>query len=121
MKNEGIGSFGHRIGVTFKNGPVRVTVTPADHAWQNAYPETSERHFKDEDSAGFWIDIPDGTIWAPGDSRLMPEHLQFPAPDAIHHHRSDNRLNLAPIESAYKCSIKYRCNTHSDKSITKSC
>jgi hypothetical protein len=27
-----------------------------------------------EDNAGFWIETPDGTIWAPGDSRLIPEH-----------------------------------------------
>jgi hypothetical protein len=39
---------------------VAVTVTPADHAWENAYPGASPRRFKDEDSAGFWIETPYG-------------------------------------------------------------
>ena len=38
MKNEGFPSFGHNIGDTFHVGPVRIKLTPADHAYQNAYP-----------------------------------------------------------------------------------
>jgi len=84
MRSDGLPSVGHDIGDVFNVGPVRVTVTPADHAWQNAYPGTSTRRFKEEDSAGFWIETQDGTIWAPGDSRLIPEHhLRMPTPDAL--------------------------------------
>lgn len=43
-------------------GPVRVKLTPADHAYQNAYPGMSKRFFKNEDACGFWIGTPDGTI-----------------------------------------------------------
>ena len=78
MKNDGFPSLGHNIGDTFHVGPVRVKLTPADHAYQNAYPGMSKRFFKNEDACGFWIETPDGNIWAPGDSRLMAEHLQFP-------------------------------------------
>ena len=106
MKNEGFPSFGHDIGDTFNIGPVRVTVTPADHAWQNAYPGTSERHFKDEDSAGFWIKTPDGTIWATGDSRLMPEHLKMSTPDAILFDFSDSEWHFG-LEGAIKLANAY--------------
>jgi hypothetical protein len=51
-----------------------VEVTPADHAWQNEYPGASDRVFQREDCCGFCLDAPDGTIWAPGDSRLVPDH-----------------------------------------------
>ena len=83
MKNEGLHSFGHGIGDTFHFANVQVKLTPADHAWQNAYPGASKRFFKPEDACGFWFDTPDGSIWTPGDSRLMPEQLQMPAPDVI--------------------------------------
>ncbi|PAW92299.1 MBL fold metallo-hydrolase [Mucilaginibacter sp. MD40] len=83
MKNEGLPSFGHRIGEAFSIGKVKAKLTPADHAWQNAYPGTSKRHFKPEDACGFYFYTPDGTIWAPGDSRLMPEQQNLPAPDLI--------------------------------------
>jgi L-ascorbate metabolism protein UlaG (beta-lactamase superfamily) len=36
MKQEGFPAYGHDIGEHFAIGPVRVEVTPADHAWQNA-------------------------------------------------------------------------------------
>ena len=83
MKNEKLPSFGHAIGEVFIVGHVKIKLTPADHAWQNAYPGASKRFFKPEDACGFWIETPDGTIWAPGDSRLMPEQLHMPTPDAI--------------------------------------
>ncbi|MBS1608728.1 MAG: MBL fold metallo-hydrolase [Bacteroidetes bacterium] len=83
MKNEGLHSFGHNIGDTFHFANVRVKLTPADHAWQNAYPGASKRFFKPEDACGFWFDTPDGSIWAPGDSKLMAEQLHMPAPDLI--------------------------------------
>ncbi len=83
MKNEGFPSFGHNIGDTFRVGYVVVKLTPADHAYQNAYPGMSTRFFKNEDACGFWIETPDGNIWAEGDSRLMDFHLHMKTPDAI--------------------------------------
>ncbi len=84
MAQEGFPAHGHTIGDAFDVGPVRVTVTPADHAWQNESPGVSDRVFQDEDACGFWIETPDGTVWAPGDSRLIREHhLTMPAPDAM--------------------------------------
>jgi len=106
LKNEGFPSFGHNIGDVFNVGPVRIKLTPADHAYQNAYPGTSTRWFKNEDACGFWIETPDGTIWAPGDSRLLPEHLQFPTPDAILFDFSDSEWHFT-LAGAVKIANAY--------------
>jgi L-ascorbate metabolism protein UlaG (beta-lactamase superfamily) len=107
MKNEGFPSSGHDIGDTFHVGPIRVKMTPADHAYQNAYPGMSKRWFKNEDACGFWIETPDGNIWAPGDSRLMKEHLQFlPAPDAILFDFSDSEWHFT-LAGAVKIANAY--------------
>lgn len=95
MAAEGWPTQGHDIGGTFDVGPVRVELTPADHAWQNAYPQPGQRVFADEDACGFWITTPDGTIWAPGDSRLIPEHhLTMPAADAMLFDFSDSEWHF---------------------------
>jgi L-ascorbate metabolism protein UlaG (beta-lactamase superfamily) len=107
MKNEGLPSFGHDIGERFKVGKVSVKLTAADHAYQNAYPGMSRRHFKDEDACGFMIETPDGTIWATGDSRLMPEHLKYlPVPDAIFFDFSDSEWHFT-FEGAVKIANAY--------------
>lgn len=106
MKNEGFKSFGHTIGDQFKVGHLKIKLTPADHAYQNAYPGMSKRVFKNEDACGFWIETPDGTIWAPGDSRLMKEHLEFPTPDAILFDFSDSEWHFT-LEGAVKIANAY--------------
>jgi hypothetical protein len=86
---------------------VRVDVTPADHAWQNASPGASSRTFRDEDCCGFWLTTPDGTIWAPGDSRLIPgHHLTMPAPDALIFDFSDSEWHFG-LEGAVRMANTY--------------
>lgn len=95
MVAEGLPSTGHDIGDRFSIGPVQVTVTPADHSWQNDAPGASDRVFQPEDCCGFWIETPDGRIWAPGDSRLIPDHhLRMPAPDALLFDFSDSEWHF---------------------------
>ena len=95
MKREGLPAHGHDIGEKFAVGPVNVQVTSADHAWQNEVPGASGHHFEPEDACGFWIDTPDGTIWAPGDSRLIPDHhLHMPPPDALLFDFSDSEWHF---------------------------
>ncbi len=106
MKNQKLPSFGHAIGDVFNIGPVKVKIMPVDHAWQNAYPGASKRIFKKEDSCGFWIETPDGTIWVPGDSRLMPEHLKMQTPDAIFFDFSDSEWHFG-FEGAVKLANAY--------------
>jgi L-ascorbate metabolism protein UlaG (beta-lactamase superfamily) len=95
MRGEGWPAYGHGIGDAVDIGPVRVELTPADHAWQNATPGASPRVFQPEDACGFWIETPDGNVWAPGDSRLIPDHhLQMPAPDAMLFDFSDSEWHF---------------------------
>lgn len=95
MRREGLASVGYDIGDWFTVGPVQVRVTPADHAWQNDVVGAADRVFQPEDCCGFWIETPDGTIWAPGDSRLIPDHhLQMTAPDALLFDFSDSEWHF---------------------------
>jgi L-ascorbate metabolism protein UlaG (beta-lactamase superfamily)/quinol monooxygenase YgiN len=107
MKAEGFPSFGHNPNDKFKVGPLSIKMVPVDHAWQNASPGTAKRTFKNEDCTGFLIETPDGTIWAQGDSRLMPEHLAImPPPDAIFFDFSDNEWHFT-FEGAVKIANAY--------------
>ena len=105
MKPHGWPARGHAIGDAFAIGALRVRLTPVDHAWQNVQPNPA-RLFAKEDACGFWIETPDGTIWAPGDSRLMPEHLQMSAPDAILFDFSDNEWHFG-LQGAAKLANAY--------------
>jgi L-ascorbate metabolism protein UlaG (beta-lactamase superfamily) len=107
MTGEGLPAYGHDIGDEFSIGPVRVALTPADHAWQNAYPGTSDRVHQPEDACGFWLETPDGTIWAPGDSRLIREHhLTMPAPDALLFDFSDSEWHFG-LDGAIEMANAY--------------
>ena len=107
MKQEGFPAYGHDIREHFGLGPVDVEVTPADHAWQNASPGASDRIFEPEDCCGFWIETPDGTIWAPGDSRLIPEHhLRMPSPDALLFDFSDSEWHFG-LDGAIEMANAY--------------
>lgn len=46
---------------------VEIVITPALHDWQKVDP------WKREDYCGYLIKTPDGNIWHPGDTRLIPE------------------------------------------------
>lgn len=98
MGKEGMRAFGHEIGDVFHVGRIRIRLTPADH---NYRPGSNK-----EDDSGFWIETPDGTIWAPGDSRLMQEHLKLPAPDAIFFDFSDNEWHFG-LDGAVKLANAY--------------
>lgn len=87
-------AFGHEIGDSFSVGPATIRLTPADHDWQNSFPGAADRIFQKEDFCGFWIDTPDGSIWAIGDSRLLEEHLHMPTPDLILFDFSDSEFHI---------------------------
>ncbi|WP_197413341.1 MBL fold metallo-hydrolase [Pedobacter sp. Leaf176] len=106
MKNLSFPSRGFDIGEKFNIGNIAIHLTPADHAYQNAYPRAGQRHFKNEDACGFWIETPDGSIWATGDSRLMKEHLTMKTPDAIIFDFSDSEWHFT-LEGAVKLANAY--------------
>lgn len=94
MDDLGIKGIGHDIGESFFVGNVNIKLTPADHAWQNEYLKDRERDFNAEDFCGFWMDTPDGTIWAIGDSRMMEEQLTMSQPDVILFDFSDSAWHI---------------------------
>ena len=107
MTDHALPAHGHDIGDEFTVGSATVLLTPADHAWQNARPKPGQRIFKDEDCCGFWISTPDGTIWAPGDSRLIPSHhLTMPAPDVLLFDFSDSEWHFG-FEDAIRMANAY--------------
>jgi L-ascorbate metabolism protein UlaG (beta-lactamase superfamily) len=52
---------------SYSFGDTEIIITPALHDWQEVNP------WKREDCCGYLIKTPDGTIWHPGDTRLIPE------------------------------------------------
>lgn len=107
LKEEGIDGFGHDIHETFAINTLSVTLTPADHAWQNESSKHSKiRTFLPEDYCGFWIDTPEGSIWLVGDSRLMEEQLNMPQPDVILFDFSDNSWHIG-LDNAIKLANTY--------------
>lgn len=107
LKEElGIQGTGHGIGDCFTIGNIKVRLTPAWHNWQNESEKHHTREFAREDYCGFWIDTPDGSIWAPGDSRLLEEQLHMPAPDAMLFDFSDSRWHIG-LDGAVKMAAAY--------------
>lgn len=102
----GLPGTGHDIGEQFAVGDVSVRLTPAWHNWQNESTKHHTRDFKREDYCGFWLDTPDGSVWAVGDSRLLDEQLQMPTPDAILFDFSDSRWHIG-LEGAVKLANTY--------------
>lgn len=91
----GIPATGHSIGDTFSINGIQLTLTPADHAWQNLSPKhASIRHYEPEDYCGYYIETPDGSIWLPGDSRLMDEQLHMKEPDVLLLDLADSKWHL---------------------------
>ena len=105
MKVMGLPSSEHALTDTFRIGPATVTLTPADHVWQNEMGGY-DRIFQKEDYCGFLIDTPDGRIWAPGDSRFLPEFMHLPSPDVIFFDFSDDSWHIG-LENAIKVANAY--------------
>lgn len=106
MVKEELPGTGHDIHETFTVGDVSVTLTPADHDWQNLMEEFSYRHWEKEDYCGYWMETPDGTIWMPGDSRLLEEQLKMPEPDVILFDFADNVFHIT-LDGAVKLANTY--------------
>ena len=101
-----IDGVGYDIGGRFSVGNIQIKLTPAWHNWQNDSPKHHTREFAREDYCGFWLDTPDGSIWAVGDSRLLDEQLHMPTPDAILFDFSDSRWHIG-LEGAVKLADAY--------------
>ena len=105
-RDEGLPGIGHDIGESFTVGNVTARLTPAWHNWQNDSKKWGYRTWEREDCCGYWLDTPDGTIWLPGDSKLLPEHLEMPEPDLIMLDFSDNEWHIT-FDGAVKLANAY--------------
>ncbi|MFD4058773.1 MBL fold metallo-hydrolase [Streptomyces californicus] len=94
------------IGETFRVGQIEITTTPADHPWQEKNPAKYGNPWGPKDCCGFLIKTLDGTIWCPGDTRLLPEHLQMKGIDVLLLDVSWNEYHLGP-ESAITLANTY--------------
>lgn len=106
MVKQGIKAKGHDIGNRFMIEDVAVTLTPACHNWQNGSKKYQYRYWKEEDYCGYWLDTLDGTIWLPGDSRLLSSHLHMPHPDVILFDFADNEWHIT-LEGAIQLANTY--------------
>lgn len=106
MKTEEIPGTGHDINETFDVGNMKITLTPVCHNWQKDSQKYNYREWKEEDYCGYWIDTLDGTIWLPGDSKLLNEHLNMPSPDMILFDFADNEWHIT-LEGAIELANTY--------------
>lgn len=106
MKEEGIPGRGHNIAESFKINEVDIKLTPAKHNWQNESKKYQYRKWSEEDFCGYWFATLDGDIWLPGDSRLLPEHLQMEEPDVILLDFADNDWHIT-LKGAIKLANNY--------------
>lgn len=106
MKTEGIEGIGHDIGEEFSINDVKIKLTHAKHNWQNGSSKYNYREWKEEDYCGYWLKTKDGTIWLPGDSQLLEEHLHMPDPDVILFDFADNEWHIT-LDGAIKLASTY--------------
>ena len=85
---------------------INITLTKCNHTWQNDYPGYDFRVFKDEDCTGYLIKVNDKTIWAPGDTRLLNEHLNYQNIDVILFDFSDDSWHMG-LNNSIKLANNY--------------
>lgn len=106
MNEEGILGIGHDINETFCIGDMKITLTKAVHNWQNGSSKYNYREWKIEDYCGYWIETRNGTIWLPGDSKLIEEHLTREEPDVILFDFADNEWHIT-LDGAIQLANAY--------------
>lgn len=82
-----------RTNDSFAIGPLRITVTPAFHPHQLHRVDYSD-YFSGDDCCGYRVETPDGIIWIPGDTMLLPEHLKMTDVDLLFWDIGDNFWHL---------------------------
>jgi L-ascorbate metabolism protein UlaG (beta-lactamase superfamily) len=79
---------------TLPLGNVEVLVTPALHDWQEVDP------WSRADCCGYLLRTPDGTIWHPGDTRLIEPLLEIRGVDVLMFDVAAVEAHLGPAGSA---------------------
>ena len=106
MKEEGYLVTKVDIHDKFRLNDLEICVTPARHNWQNESKKWSYRHWEEKDYCGYYFTTPEGTVWLPGDSQLLDEHLHMPEPDVILFDFADNQWHIT-LEGAIRLANTY--------------
>lgn len=106
MNKEGYPTDVHDIQETFEINNLKITLTRAVHNWQNEKEKWQYRYWDEREYCGYWFETVDGTIWLPGDSRLIEEHLHMKEPDVILFDFSDNEWHIT-FEGAIQLANTY--------------
>ena len=67
--------FAHEKLDTFRINDLVIEMTLADHPWHKNKPTLYDYYYTIDDCTGYKVTTKDGIIWHPGDSILLPEHL----------------------------------------------
>lgn len=110
MNEEGYPTDVHDINESFQINHMKVTLTRAVHNWQNEKEKWQYRYWEERDYCGYLFETDDGTIWLPGDSKLVEEHLHMKEPDVILFDFADNEWHIT-LEGAIQLANTY---PHSD-------
>ena len=92
MKQQGLPAYGHDIGEHFAIGPVGVKCPPTTRS--RTHPRRERPHLPTGGLLRLLDRHADGTIWAPGDSRLIPDHHLRAHPDAMLFDFSDSEWHF---------------------------
>lgn len=95
---------GYYIGESFMVDDVRVTLTPADHNWQNFSSKHHTREFLKEDYCGFYIETKDGNIFNVGDTRFLNILTLFKEPDVLILDFSDSKWHIGFDNAVTLCN-----------------
>lgn len=106
MNKEGYSTIQHDIGDVFSVNNVKITLTRALHNWQNDSKKWQYRYWEEKDYCGYWFDTVDGTVWLPGDSRLLEEHFNMEEPDVILFDFADNEWHIT-LDGAIQLANTY--------------
>lgn len=97
---------------SYSFGDIEIIITPALHDWQEVNP------WKREDCCGYLIKTPDGSIWHPGDTRLIPELEEIKNVDilffdvaAVDSHLGPEGSARLAVTSGAKAMIAYHYGT----------
>lgn len=72
-----------RIYETMKTGGILLESIPADHPWQLKDLARGGRPYRMGECCGYVLNVPEGRMFFPGDTRLMEEHLRIPDIDLL--------------------------------------
>jgi L-ascorbate metabolism protein UlaG (beta-lactamase superfamily) len=89
-----------RAGEGFRVGAAEVIPTPADHPWQLRDPNRFGPPWGSTDCCGYLVKTQDGSIWHPGDTRLMAEHLRMAGVEVLLLDVSRNQYHLGVEDGA---------------------